>query len=140
MVGNAIYDPCFTVAGLRDAVVCGADPARKKPGFVLALTKPLPARTPSQVSEPLPWLLALADGSTCELSTGTSAQVDGQDVPYECSDSRRCTDDGCPYLTGITTQLSRADVWHVDKLGFRSSRRGVTLVKRTSVAVVAVWQ
>ena len=137
--GNEIYDPCFTVAGLKDAVVCGADPARRTAGFVLTLTKPLPARATSQVAEPLPWMLKLADGSVCELTTGTAAQVDGQDVPYECSDSRRCDDD-CPYLTGVTTNVSRATVWRADKVAFRSTRGRVKLLKRTSLAVVAVWQ
>jgi hypothetical protein len=137
--GNDIYDPCFSLAELKGAVVCGADPARHRRGFALALTKPLPTRSPSQVAEPLPWMLQLADGSICELTTGTSAQVDGQDVPYECSDSRRCTDD-CPYLTGVTSNLSRAAVWTADKVAFRSSRRGVKLLKRTSVAVVTAWQ
>src|SRR5262249_44649744 len=128
--GNEIYDPCFAVAGLADAVVCGVDPARRKDGFVLDLVKPLPARSPSEVSEPLPWLLELADGSVCELSTGTSAEVAGQDVPYECSDSRPCTD-RCPYLTGVASNLRRGTVWHADKLAFRSSRHGVTLLKRS---------
>lgn len=137
--GNEIYDPCFAVAGLKDAVVCGADPARHTSGFVLKLTKPLPARTPSDVAAPLPWLLKLADGSVCELTTGTSAQVDGQDVPYECSDSRRCNDD-CPYLTGLTTRVNRDTVWTVDKVAFRSSRGQVKLLKRHTVVVVAVWQ
>ncbi len=137
--GNEIYDPCFAVAGLENAVVCGADPARRKTGFVLALIKPLPTRTPSQVVTPLPWLLKLADGSICELTTGTSAQIDGEDVPYECSDSHRCNDD-CPYLTGVTTKLSRGVVWKADKVTFRSSRGAVKLLKRASLAVLAVWQ
>ena len=139
MAGNAIYDPCFSVTELHGAVVCGTDPPRGKGGFVLELTKPLPTREPSQVTDPLPWMLRLADGSICELSTGTTAQVDGQDVPYECSDSRRCTDT-CPYLTGVTSNLSRGAVWKADKVAFSSSRRGVKLLKRTQVAVVTAWQ
>lgn len=138
--GNEIYDPCFALAELKDAVVCGADPARQHHGFVLKLAKPLPARSLPPRAEPLPWMLKLADGSVCELTTGTSAQVGGQDVPYECSDSRPCTDDGCPYLTGLTTHLRRGSVWKADKVAFRSSRRGAKLLKRTSVAVVAAWQ
>ena len=103
-------------------------------------TKPLPGRTPSQVTEPWPWLLQLADGAICELGTGTSALVDGQDVPYECSGSRRCSDGTCPYLIGVTSQLSRGNVWRAEKLVFRSTRCGIELLKRTSVAVATVWQ
>ena len=137
---NEIYDPCFAVAELKEAVVCGADPARNLPGFVLTLTKPLPTRSMPHLAAPLPWMLKLADGSVCELITGTSAQVDGRDVPYECSDSRACTDDRCPYLTGVTTHLQRAAVWKADKVTFRSSRGTVKLLKRQSVAVVVLWQ
>ncbi len=137
---NDIYDPCFAVVELKDAVVCGADPARDLPGFVLTLTKPLPARSMPHVAAPLPWMLKLADGSVCELTTGTSTQVGGRDVPYECSDSHPCTDDRCPYLTGVTTHLQRGAVWKADKVIFRSSRGRVKLLKRRSVAVVTLWQ
>lgn len=137
---NEIYDPCFAVAGLKEAVVCGADPARSLSEFVLALTKPLPARSMPHLAAPLPWMLELADGSVCALATGTSAQVDGRDVPYECSDSQVCTDDRCPYLTGLTTHLQRAAVWKAEKVIFRSSGSAVKLLKRQSVAVVALWQ
>src|SRR5512141_3134237 len=41
MVGNMISDPCFVVPPNPDQVVCGADPAYKKDGFVVKLTKPL---------------------------------------------------------------------------------------------------
>lgn len=140
VAGNEIYDPCFALAELKDAVVCGADPARRKPGFVLELAKPLPERSPSQLAEALPWMLKLADGSVCELTTGTSAQVDGQDVPYECSDSRPCSDDRCAYLTGVTTNLKRGAPWRAEKVAFRSSRGEVKLLKRRSIAVVTAWQ
>ena len=140
VASNEIYDPCFALAELKDAVVCGTDPARQRRGFVLELAKPLPARSLPPRVGPLPWMLKLADGSVCELTTGTSAQVAGQDVPYECSDSRPCNEDGCPYLTGLTTRLRRGSVWKANKVAFRSSRRGAKLLKRTSVAVVAAWQ
>jgi hypothetical protein len=40
MVGNEIYDPCFSSAGLIDAVICDANPAKGSAGFILKLTKP----------------------------------------------------------------------------------------------------
>ena len=140
MVGNSIYDPCFTNPELKDAVICDTDPARDKPGFVLKLTKPLPEPTSQRLPDPLPWLLKLADGSICEVSTGTIASVNGQDVPYECSDSHECTDDGCPYMTGLTTNLKRAKAWMAEKVAFRSSKTGLELLKRESIPVVAAWK
>lgn len=140
MAGNAIHDPCFTNPELKDAVICDADPARDKRGVILKLTKPLPAPTSNRRPDPLPWLLKLADGSICEVSTGTIALVGGQEVPYGCSDSRKCTDDGCPYMTGLTTNLKRAKVWMAEKVAFRSSKTGLELLKRESIPVVAVWK
>jgi hypothetical protein len=87
MVGNEIYDPCFTVPKLTGALVCDARPTGG-PGFVLDLTKPLPKQSLSPPKFPLPWLLKLADGSVCEVETGTVSRVDGHDLPFACSDSR----------------------------------------------------
>jgi hypothetical protein len=42
MMGNEIYDPCFSSAGLAGGVVCDANPAKGSGGFILKLTKPLP--------------------------------------------------------------------------------------------------
>jgi hypothetical protein len=39
MAGNEIYDPCFSSAGLIDAVICDAHPAKGSAGFILKLTK-----------------------------------------------------------------------------------------------------
>ena len=141
MVGDLIYDPCLSDPRISNGVICGADPARGQLGFVLELTKPLPAPRADYLPDPIPWLVKLADGSICELATGTSAQVDGKDVPYECSDARDCTDDGeCPYLTGITTEFKHAKVWRVDKVAFQSSKGVIKLLKRKSVRIAAIWK
>jgi len=137
---NSIYDPCFSNAKLKNAVVCGIDPSSGKPGFVLTLTKPLPRSTFSHQQDPFPWMLKLADGSTCELSTGTIASVGGTDLPYECSDSHECTNDGCPYMTGVSTNIRRAKVWIAEKVAFKSTKSGLELIKRVSLPVVAVWK
>jgi hypothetical protein len=70
MVGNAISDPCFTIAGNRDQLVCDANPALKTDGFVLKLTKPLPKSTHRE-QKAEPWIFRLADNSICEAMTGT---------------------------------------------------------------------
>ncbi len=140
MVGNEIYDPCFSNSGLTGAVICDADPAKSSPGFVLKLTKPLPQPSSGRITHPRPWLLKLADGSTCEIQTGTIAFVAGLDVPYDCSDSQECTDNGCPYMTGLTDKLKRGQRWTADKVAFSSSDQGLKLLSRKRVAVTAVWE
>jgi hypothetical protein len=139
MVGNEIYDPCFSSGSLIGAVICDANPAKDSAGFVLKLTKPLPgsfSRTPA-VSRP--WLVKLADGTTCEIETGTTALVAGLEVPYGCSDSQLCSANGCPHMTGLTGNFRRDRVWMADKITFSSSDRALRLIKRRRVAVIAVW-
>jgi hypothetical protein len=140
MVGNEIYDPCFSGSNLTGAVICDANPAKGSPGFILKLTKPLPKPSSQGPTYPRPWLVKLADGTTCEIQTGTTAQVDGIDVPYGCSDSRECNDKGCPYMTGLTEKFKRGKVWMADKVAFSSSDKGLKLLSRKRVAIAAVWK
>ncbi len=140
MVGNEIYDPCFSSAGLNNAVICDANPAQGSAGFVLKLTKPLP-KPSFQASPPTrPWLVKLADNTTCEIQTGTIAFVAGLEIPYGCSDSQKCGDNGCPHMTGLTNKFKRGKVWVADKVTFKSSNKGLQLISRRPVAVTAVWR
>jgi hypothetical protein len=140
MVGNEIYDPCFSSAGLTDAVICDANPAQGSAGFILRLTKPLPKASSWVPGHPRPWLVKLADHTTCEIQTGTIAFVAGLDVPYGCSDSQKCSDKGCPYMTGLTGKFKRGKVWMADKVTFKSSDKGLQLISHTPVAVSAIWR
>lgn len=139
-VGNEIYDPCFSRPGLAGAVICDANPAKGSGGFILKLTKPLPKPSSEGPAVSRPWLLKLADGTTCEIETGTIASVGGVDVPYDCSDSKECNDNGCPYMTGLTDKFQRGKVWIADKVAYGSSDKGLKLLSRKHVAVAAVWK
>jgi hypothetical protein len=138
MAGNEIYDPCFSGAGLTDAVICGANPAQGSAGFILKLTKPLPKSSLQTLTHLRPWLVKLADKTTCEIQTGTIALVAGLEVPYGCSDSQKCSDKGCPHMTGLTDKFKRGQVWMADKVTFKSSDNGLQLISRTPVT--AIWQ
>ena len=140
MVGNEIYDPCFSNAGLTGAVICDANPARGSAGFILKLTKALPGPSSKGLAYQRPWLVKLADGATCEIETSTIALVAGLEVPYGCSDSQECGDKGCPYMTGLTDKFNRGKVWMADKVTFKSSNMGLQLISRTRVAITAVWK
>ena len=113
--------------------------ATDSPGFILKLTKPLP-RISMQPLRPRPWLIKLADGTTCEIETGTIAFVAGLEVPYDCTDSQQCTDQGCPYMTGLTDKFKRGRLWMADKIAFSSSDQGLKLLSRKRVAVAAAWE
>jgi len=140
MNNNEIFDPCFEVPGLSKAVVCDANPATNRPGFVMKLTKPLP-KPASGPSVRRPWLLKLADGSVCEIETGTVAQVNGKDVPYDCSDSRECDDNGnCPYMTGLGSSLKPVKVWRAGKITYSAKNGDMRLLKREWIEIQAVWK
>ncbi len=138
-VGNEIYDPCFSNSALSGAVICDANPAKGSPGFVLKLTKPLPKPSAQTLPHPRPWLVKLTDGAMCQIQTGTIAFVAGIEVPYGCSDSKECGDNGCPYMTGLTEKFKRGKVWMADKVEFSSSDKGLKLLSRKPVAAAAVW-
>ena len=140
MAGNEIFDPCFSSTGLTEAVVCGANPAQDRAGFILKLTKPLPKPSSWAPAHPRPWLVKLADNTTCAIQTGTIGLVAGLEVPYGCSDSQQCSDKGCPHMTGLTNKFKRGKVWTADKVTFKSSDKGLQLINRTPVAVIAVWR
>ena len=140
MLDNEIHDPCFSSPGLKDAVICDADPSRKNPGFVVKLTKPLPKPSSDEPPNPRPWLVKLADGTSCEIETGTISMVDGIALPYDCSDSHECNDSGCPYMTGLAEHFQAGKVWTATKVAFSSNDKGTRLISRKRVPVAAVWK
>jgi hypothetical protein len=89
--GNSILDPCFSITSQKDVVVCRPNPITGDPGFILRLTKPLPARVAGAPSpEPQQftgraWLMRLIDGQTCGLITGTTAVIRGEPAPWGCT-------------------------------------------------------
>jgi hypothetical protein len=81
MVGNDIYDPCFSRSRNVTTVAC-ADNAFSKRLTVIALTKPLPSRESDDDS--WPWGLVLANGRTCVMTTGATDAVDDMRLNYAC--------------------------------------------------------
>ncbi len=140
MVDNEIYDPCFSRRDLSNAVICDANPAKATAGFILKLSKPLPEQSSNVAVYSRPWLVKLADGATCEIETGTVALVAGLQVPYNCSDSQECGDKGCAHLTGLTGNFRHGKLWMANKVTFSSSDKGLQLISRKPVAVIAVWK
>ena len=132
-VDNAIHDPCFIVPPNRDRLVCDADPALKKDGFLLKLTKPLP--NPSHMPRRMfPWILKLGDGSICETMTGTLPAVNGQPGRWSCAihirDQIR--------RVGVVTTVTPGKIWMADK--FPENAIGTAAARPEKVPVKTIWE
>jgi hypothetical protein len=141
-VGNFIQDPCFSVASLSGAVVCGADPAAGEKGFLMKLTRPLPEAPPGAVSKPWPWIMELADGAICEKLTGTMAGIGGESVGWGCNDSKPNAGPR-PYYSGVLGDPKAGRVWKVEKIRFVSMRdpeHPFKVLVRKIIAVRTVWE
>lgn len=87
MIGNEIFDPCYTVQD-KTTIVCGSLPDIDKPsGFVLKLTQPLPTpdvpKNPSSSAS----MIELEDGTICDFISGASGATDGvrgERINYSC--------------------------------------------------------
>jgi hypothetical protein len=132
-VGNGISDPCFTIAGKRGQLVCGANPALKSDGFILKLTKPLPKSTHAE-QKVEPWIFRLADNSVCEAMTGTLSPVNDEPARWACAIHIR--DQVRP--AGLVTALTPGKVWTADK--FPESAIGKEGVKPEKVPVKVIWE
>ena len=137
-VDNGVHDPCFIVPPNHDRLVCGADPALKKDGFLLKLTKPLPkASRPTRRRDP--WILKLADGSICETMTGTLPAVNGQPARWSCAIHIR--DQVRP--TGVVTTLTPGKIWIADRYpesAIPPPGQASSKVEAEKVPVKTIWE
>jgi len=132
-MGNSISDPCFAVAGNREQLVCGADPALRADGFILKLSKPLPKKSqPARKTEP--WIFQLSDGSICEAMTGTLSPVNGEPARWSCAIHVR--DQVRP--RGVVTALTPGKIWMADK--FPESAIGTQGAKPEKIPVKMIWE
>ncbi len=130
MVGNQIFDPCFTRGR---SVICGADPATGGQGFLLALSRPLPAPDAAAVGEEnTGWLIELPGGIFCNRATGARGIVEGQMTTYYCTS--RSNDDS----TAVLGELKTGRVWTADVAVI--DRTTGKIRERKFLPVVRVWQ
>src|SRR5919201_181172 len=83
IVGNMIYDPCFSTAPHATAVICDASPF-KPIGIRVQLPTPLPTHPP--VHRQQVWMMQLGNGVICGFLTGATAGIQGQRINYGCTD------------------------------------------------------
>jgi len=87
MIGNEIFDPCYTAAD-KATIVCGAQTDIQKPsGFVLKLTQPLPVPDKLKGPSSAASMIELEDGTICNAISGASGATDGkrtERISYSC--------------------------------------------------------
>ena len=122
---NSIYDPCFSIPGNNQAVICDTRPLSDSTGFKLNLTESFPARgTVSPVKSA--WAFELADGTNCTFMGGATATFEGKRVNYSCSD-------GWVILGG----LQEGQVWTAWKV--RLSSDFSSIEESIQVSIKKVW-
>jgi hypothetical protein len=136
MEGNAIHAPCFNLPD-EQRVVCDANPAAKKNGFVLRLTKPLPKpEIPSTaVSQNWAWLVELGDGTVCGPFTGTRPFISGEVGTYGCSSKKK--DQEIMLLDELDNSKP---LWTARKAVVVESGGEWAIKSTMAVPVKAVWQ
>ena len=140
MVGNEIHDPCFQAPPRENELVCDANPASGKTGFVLKLSKPLPAQ-PAPSTWPSAWILKLADGSICEPFTGTRPAVNGEPAQWYCV--KRGVEPS-PATNSLVTQVHPGKPWVADRFA-ESAATGnpataARRIRAETIPVLKVWQ
>jgi len=142
MEGNSIHDPCFEAA-TRKQVICGADPVKHDDGFLLALTRPLPSPQ-SRRLKPQPWLIETADGSVCQVLTGTMAIINGEAMRYPCSVSPASGTQTRHEYCGLLNPLHPGKVWSAEKICFTvaasNGRQSFNVISRKSVTIRRLWE
>jgi hypothetical protein len=95
MVGNYIFDPCFSATPHATSVICNAYPTHPV-GMRVTLASPLPAHSAPHSTRP--WSFVLGDGSYCAALTGTIDLYQGLPMDYGCSNRWNVVGD--PYAQG----------------------------------------
>jgi len=122
---NSIYDPCFSIPGNSQAVICDTSPLSDSTGFKLNLTESLPARgTVSPVKSA--WAFELADGTNCIFMGGATAAFEGKRVNYSCSDG-----------WVILGELQEGQVWTARKV--RLSSDFSSIEESVQIFIKKVW-
>jgi hypothetical protein len=139
MLGNEIYDPCFSPKA-PGVVVCDVNPVSGGRGFAVRLTKPLPAGEPPFTARlALPWVVQLANGEVCIPLTGTHELIGKESIGYECSRSDAARANGAE--TGlIDGSIVSGTVWHARLATFRIPRSGTLTGTVSVVPLAAVWR
>ena len=129
MADNSIYDPCFSISGNSQAVICYISPLDNSTSFKLNLTEPLPEHWPISTNSAWAnsaWEFELADGTDCRIMGGATAVFEGKRVNYSCTDGW--------YVLG---DLQRGKVWIAQKI--RLSSDFSSIIESVKAFIRIVW-
>ncbi len=131
MVGNAIYDPCFSQ---DDSVICGASPVMPTVSFALTLTEPLPAAEVPPDAATHAWLVELPDGTVCGYATGATGGVGDERINYLCPSSNP------DQQVVILGDLQPGPVWMASYAVLTGEMPDLTVVDTVMVPIRTIWK
>lgn len=131
MVGNDIYDPCFSQ---DDSVICGASPVTPTVSFALTLTEPLPPPEVPADTTGHAWLVELPDGTVCEFATGATGGVGDERINYLCP-----SPDPSQQVV-ILGDLEEGTVWMAHWAVLTGGMPDLTVVEDAMVPLRTVWR
>jgi hypothetical protein len=144
--GDQIYDPCFSIKDNPGAVVCDADPASGKAGFLVKLKDPLPKRDAlDEVMAKRPWIIKLADGVVCRPMDGAVGTIAGLEAGWDCVGSKSCADDDMKCIHVSVVDLKRGDPWLADEIRYKLMAHPKDhhdpwkLIERKEMPIAQVW-
>jgi hypothetical protein len=129
IVGNVIYDPCFSAAPHATSVICDATPM-KPVGFTVKLSAPLPTHRPAKGLQA--WLLKLGDGTICGFDTGATGGVGGQRLNYDCANHN--------FVLG--NPEAQGKVWYAVevKLSNKTNSSGFIPSNIFAISIATIWK
>lgn len=144
--GDEIYDPCFSIKDNPGAVVCDADPASGKAGFLVKLKDPLPKRDAiDEAMAKRPWIMKLADGAVCRPMDGAVGTIALLEAGWDCVGSKSCADDDTKCIHVSVVDFKRGDTWLADEIRYKRMAHPKNdhdpwkLVERKEVPIAQVW-
>jgi len=105
MVGNEIFDPCFSLVPHASSVICDADPQHPT-GIVVVLPAKLPSHGPAHNAQA--WMLRLGDGTICGFLTGATGEIANQRINYGCTNKNEII--GSPQAQGAVQYATAVKV------------------------------
>jgi hypothetical protein len=131
MVGNSVYDPCFSSG---EGVICGASPVTSTVSFTLTLTEPLPTPEAPPDTTTHAWQVELADGTQCGYATGATGGVGEERINYFCP-----SPDPNQSVV-ILGDLQPDGVWMAKQAVLTGNMPNLTVLESAEVRIRTVWR
>ncbi len=125
MVGNQIYDPCFSFNQTAPWVACDVNPLTDGTGVGIrvVLTSPLP--DPYEDDTLYAWYVEMADGAKCYAQGRDAFEIEGEWVNYACA--------GADFLLGEF--LQEGEVYYANRVQLTPDGYNVT---RSSIEPIRI--